>query len=159
MNRGDDGMPENFEVIYTHPSGARATFIRQDGELDALAKGLDAGQFWVFKNVKSLLVRNEETDLAESNRLMAGIGFTAVVREIVAPRPVEVAPQPIYAGVVEEQHVGPHLPSPSYWPLFLGISALITFSGFLALETTLLVTAVGLVLVLICMIGWGLEEL
>ena len=55
-------MPENYEVIYTHPSGATATFIRQDGELDALAKGLDAGQFWVFKNVKSLLVRNDAGD-------------------------------------------------------------------------------------------------
>jgi hypothetical protein len=153
-------MPVNYEVIYTHPSGATATFIRQNGELDALAKGLDAGQFWVFKNVKSLLVRNDEGDLEESNRLMAGIGFTANVREVVAPRPaqVEVAPQPVYAGAIEEQHTGPHLPSPSYWPLLLAISALITFSGFLALETTLLVTAVGLVLVFICMIGWGLEQ-
>lgn len=153
-------MPENYEVIYTHPSGATATFIRQNGELDALAKGLDAGQFWVFKNVKSLLVRNDEGDLEESSRLMAGIGFTANVREVVAPRPapVEVAPQPVYAGAIEEQHTGPHLPSPSYWPLLLAISALITFSGFLALETTFLVTAVGLVLVFICMVGWGLEQ-
>ena len=151
-------MPENYQVIYTHPSGATATFIRQDGELDALAKGLDAGQFWVFKNVKALLVRNDAGDLEESNRLMAGIGFTPIVTEIVAPRPVEVAPQPVYAGVVEEQHTGPHLPSPSYWPLILAISALITFSGFLVLPTTMLVTAVGLVLVLISMIGFGLEQ-
>lgn len=151
-------MPENFEVIYTHPSGATATFIRQDGELDALAKGLDAGQFWVFKNVKALLVRNEESDLAESNRLMAGIGFTPHVREIVAPRPAEAVPQPVYAGAIEEQHTGPHLPSNSYWPLLLGISALITFSGFLALNTTFLVTGVGIVLVFICMVGWGLEQ-
>ncbi|HEX8034937.1 MAG TPA: hypothetical protein VF510_13865, partial [Ktedonobacterales bacterium] len=61
-------MSENFEVVYTHPSGATATFIRHDGELDALAKALDAEQFWVFKNVKTLLVRNDEGDLAESNR-------------------------------------------------------------------------------------------
>lgn len=153
-------MPENYEVIYTHPSGATATFIRQNGELDALAKGLDAGQFWVFKNVKSLLARNDEGDLEESSRLMAGIGFTANVREVVAPRPApaEVAPQPVYAGAIEEQHTGPHMPSPSYWPLLLAISALITFSGFLALETTFLVTGVGLVLVFICTIGWGLEQ-
>ena len=152
-------MLENYEVVYTHPGGAVATFTRQDGELDALAKGLDAGQFWVFKNVKSLLVRNDSGDLDESNRLMSGIGFTAHVREIVAPRPVEVAPQPVYAGAIEEQHTGPHLPSPSYWPLLLAIAALITFAGFLALETTLLVTAVGRVLVLICLIGWGLEPI
>lgn len=150
-------MPENFEVIYTHPSGATATFIRQDGELDSLAKGLDAGQFWVFKNVKSLLVRNDPGDLDESNRMMAGIGFAAHVREIVAPRPVEVAPQPVYAGAIEEQHTGPHMPSPSYWPLLLAIACLITFAGFLALQTTLLITAVGLVLAFICLIGWGLE--
>lgn len=152
-------MPENFEVIYTHPSGATATFIRQDGELDSLAKGLDAGQFWVFKNVKSLLVRNDPGDLDESNRMMAGIGFAAHVREIVAPRPVEVAPQPVYAGAIEEQHTGPHLPSPSYWPLLLAIACLITFAGFLALQTTLLITAVGLVLAFICIIGWGLEPI
>ena len=152
-------MPENYEVIYTHPSGATATFIRQDGELDALAKGLDAGQFWVFKNVKALLVRNDETDLEESNRLMAGIGFTPLVREIVTPRPVEVAPQPVYVGAIEEQHTGPHLPNPSYWPLLLAISALVTFSGFLVLPTTMLVTAFGLVLVLISIIGFGLEQL
>ena len=47
-------MSENFEVVYTHPSGATATFIRHDGELDALAKALDAEQFWVFKTVKTL---------------------------------------------------------------------------------------------------------
>jgi hypothetical protein len=152
-------MPENFEVIYTHPSGATATFIRQDGELDSLAKGLDAAQFWVFKNVKSLLVRNDSGDLDESNRMMAGIGFAAHVREIVAPRPVEVAPQPVYAGAIEEQHTGPHLPSPSYWPLLLAIACLITFAGFLALQTTLLITAVGLVLAFICLIGWGLEPI
>jgi len=152
-------MPENYEVIYTHPSGATATFIRQDGELDALAKGLDAGQFWVFKNVKALLVRNDQGDLQESNRLMAVIGFTALVREIVAPIPVEVAPQPVYAGAIEEQHTGPHLPHPSYWPLLLAIAALITFSGFLVLPTTLLVTGVGLVLVFICMVGFGVEQL
>jgi hypothetical protein len=151
-------MPQNFEVIYTHPSGATATFIRQDGELDALAKGLDAGQFWVFKNVKALLVRNDETDLNESNRLMAGIGFTAHVREIVAPPPTVVAPQPVYAGAIEEQHTGPHLPSNSYWPLLLGIAALVTFSGFLFLSTTLLVSAVGLVLVFISIVGFGLER-
>jgi hypothetical protein len=152
-------MPENYEVIYTHPSGATATFIRQDGELDALAKGLDAGQFWVFKNVKALLVRNDQGDLEESNRLMAGIGFTALVREIVAPIPVEVAPQPVYAGAIEEQHTGPHLPHPSYWPLLLAVAALITFAGFLVLPTTLLVTGVGLVLVFIGMVGFGLEQL
>lgn len=149
-------MPENYEVIYIHPSGAMATFVRQDGELDALAKGLDAGQFWVFKNVKSLLVRNEPGDLEQSNKLMADIGFSATVRVITAPRPVEAfAEEP--ALVMAEAHHGPHLPSPSYWPLWLGLSLLITFAGLLVVQTTLLVTAVGIVLAFISMVGWGLE--
>ena len=37
-------MAENYEVVYTHPSGATATFIRHEGELDALAKALDSEQ-------------------------------------------------------------------------------------------------------------------
>ena len=72
-------MPENYEVVYTHPSGATAIFTRHDGELDALAKSLDSEQFWVFKNVKALLVRNDAGDLEESNRLMREIGFAASV--------------------------------------------------------------------------------
>jgi hypothetical protein len=152
-------MPENFEVIYTHPSGATATFIRQDGELDALAKGLDAGQFWVFKNVKALLVRNDEGDLEESNRLMSEIGFFGHVRVITKPEPV-VAREAAFAGVgvAVEDHGGVHLPGPSYWPLLLGISCLIVFSGFVVWPTTLLVTAIGLVFTFISIVGWGLEQ-
>ncbi|MBA3824898.1 MAG: hypothetical protein H0X24_13505 [Ktedonobacterales bacterium] len=55
-------MATNYTVIYTHPSGGTATFIYEDGELSSLAKGLDAEQFWVFKQVKSLLLRNDEGD-------------------------------------------------------------------------------------------------
>jgi hypothetical protein len=79
-------MPENYEVVYTHPSGATAIFTRHEGELDALAKALDSEQFWVFKNVKSLLVRNDAGDLEESNQLMRVIGFTANVRIITRLR-------------------------------------------------------------------------
>jgi hypothetical protein len=158
-------MPENYEVIYTHPGGATATFIRQGGELDALAKGLDAEQFWVFKQVKALLVRNDAGDLEEASRLMASVGFTAHVRELVAPQPA-----PSTAALREqafarttvaapEAHVGPHLPSPSYWPLFAGIAILIALGGLLVMDTTLLVTGIGLVLVLICLIQWGLEPI
>lgn len=156
-------MPENYEVIYMHPSGATATFIRQDGELDALAKGLDAEQFWVFKNVKALLVRNDAGDLEEATRLMARVGFVGHVREIIAPQlaaDTAALREAAFAGVgnvVVEQHVGPHLPSPSYWPLLLAISIAIALCGLLFLDTTLIVTAIGLVLVFMCIIGWGLE--
>jgi hypothetical protein len=155
-------MPENYEVIYAHPSGATATFVRHDGELDALAKGLDAEQFWVFKNVKALLVRNEEGDLEEANHQMRAVGFVPTVRVIT--RPVAApAPALTVAAAVVEEHAGPHLPGPSYWPLLLGASAAFTFVGLIlwnnVLDTVpaLLIAAVGLISVLISMIGWGLE--
>lgn len=154
-------MSENFEVVYTHPSGATATFIRHDGELDALAKALDAEQFWVFKNVKTLLVRNEEGDLAESNRLMAQVGFTATVRELVTPQAAVAVPEPVFAVEAAEAHAGPHLPGPSYWPLLLAASATLALGGWLAssLFITIPLLLIGLVCVLITMVGWGLEPL
>lgn len=154
-------MSENFEVVYTHPSGATATFIRHDGELDALAKALDAEQFWVFKNVKTLLVRNEEGDLAESNRLMAQIGFTATVRELVTAQAAVAVPEPVFAVEPAEAHAGPHLPGPSYWPLLLAASATLALGGWLApsLFITIPLFLIGMVCVLISMINWGLEPL
>lgn len=153
-------MSENYEVVYTHPSGATATFIRHDGELDALAKALDAEQFWVFKNVKALLVRNDEGDLAESNRLMAQIGFTATVRELVTPQAVAVA-EPVFAVEPAEAHAGPHLPGPSYWPLLLAASVTLALGSWLAgsLFITIPLLLIGLVCVLITMVNWGLEPI
>ena len=153
-------MSENYEVVYTHPSGATATFIRHDGELDALAKALDAEQFWVFKNVKALLVRNDEGDLAESNRLMAQIGFTATVRELVTPQAVAVA-EPVFAVEPVEAHAGPHLPGPSYWPLLLAASATLALGSWLAgsLYITIPLFLIGMVCVLISMVNWGLEPI
>lgn len=152
-------MAENFEVVYTHPGGATATFIRHDGELDALAKGLDSEQFWVFKNVKSLLVRNESGDLEESNRLMARVGFTPVVRVITAPEPAFVSRSIELAPVGAEEHAGPHLPGPSYWPLLLAASAAFALVGLLFAQETIFITALGLILTFICGIGWGLEPI
>jgi hypothetical protein len=159
-------MAENYEVIYIHPSGATATFIRQGGELDALAKGLDAEQFWIFKQVKALLVRNDPGDLAEANRLMASVGFAPQVRVIEAPQPAPstaalreaaFAGAPAYAA--PEAHAGPHMPSPSYWPLFTGMSITLAFVGILFWNSTFVVTGLGLLCVLICLINWGLEPL
>lgn len=157
-------MPENYEVIFTHPGGATATFIRHDGELDALAKALDAEQFWVFKNVKSLLVRNESDDLNEAQRLMSQIGFSASVRVITRPVAVAVE-EPEYAAAMAgvEEHAGPHLPGPSYWPLMLAFSATIAFVGLIlwlnVLDTApaLIITGVGMVMVFISILNWGLE--
>lgn len=153
-------MLENYQVVYTHPGGAVATFSRQSGELDALAKGLDAEQFWVFKNVKSLLARNEAGDLEEATRLMGGIGFSARVRELVAPVAVASVREPVAAvapHAAETHAPGIHLPGPSYWPLALALSVGIAFSGILFWTTTLIVTAIGLALALYSGIAWSLE--
>jgi len=161
-------MPENYEVVYQHPSGATATFVRRGGELDALAKGLDSEQFWVFKNVKSLLARNDAGDLAEANRLMSGIGFTPLVREITVATPTPAAMRqqalagapaasPAGAAAHEEAHAGPHGPQPSYWPLLLAISVCVALGGMMVVDITPLITAVGLIAVLYCMVSWGVE--
>lgn len=156
-------MPENYEVIYTHPSGATATFVRHDGELDALAKGLDAEQFWVFKNVKSLLVRNEETDLVEANQMMNRVGFSATVREITAPQPVATVPAAVPEILVADEHAGPHLPGPSYWPLLLAGAATFAFIGLILWDNilpgivALPIAGIGLILTFVTIIGFGLE--
>jgi hypothetical protein len=149
-------MPENYEVVYTHPSGATAIFTRHEGELDALAKGLDAEQFWVFKNVKALLVRNEEGDIDESNRQMAQIGFRAFVRIMTRPEAAVAAVEPAVA-LATAAHAGPHLPGPSYWPVLLAFSATMALSGWLFYPTTLPLIVLGLALVFICSVAWGLE--
>ena len=151
-------MPENYEVVYTHPGGATATFIRHDGELDALAKALDAEQFWVFKNVKALLVRNDPGDLEEATHLMRAIGFAEHVRVITTPVPVAAVREPVVvAAQAVEAHAGPHVSPPSYWPLRLAASATIALGGFLVFQTTIAIVALGLLLVFICIVGWGLE--
>jgi hypothetical protein len=141
-----------------------ATFVRHDGELDALAKSLDAEQFWVFKNVKALLVRNESGDLEEASRLMFEIGFMPAVRQLT--RPVqEVVPEPVFAEAAAEAHTGPHLPGPSYWPLALGASATLALSGFILMNNVLpsvaalMIVGIGLVCVFISIVGWGLEPI
>jgi hypothetical protein len=177
-------MPENYEVVYTHPGGATAHFVRQGGELDSLAKGLDTEQFWVFKQVKALLARNEPGDVAEANRMMASIGFQPLVKEITpaAPAPGVAAmrseafagtagtagtttgaeAQPVAAGHGAEAH---HGPQPSIWPLYLALSAALTLISLVFVQLipggdfpyAVIVTAIGLALVLVSIIGWGTE--
>jgi hypothetical protein len=77
-------MPRNYTVVYTHPDGGSATFIYENGELSALAKNLDPQQFWIFKQVKAYLLRNDEDDLQIATRMMAEYGFTA---QIMNPLP------------------------------------------------------------------------
>ncbi len=154
-------MPDDYEAVYTHPGGATAVFIRRDGSLDAVARGLDSEQFWVFKNVKSLLVRNEEDDLREATRLMASIGFSAQVKRLEpALVPAGVAAAPAHEVVYEPEpaHEGhPHVPAPSYWPLLLGLSASIALLGLIVVNTLPWIAVIGVVLTFASMIGWGVE--
>jgi hypothetical protein len=157
-------MPEDFEAVYTHPGGATAIFTRRDGSLDAVARGLDSEQFWVFKNVKALLVRNDEGDLEEATRQMAAIGFTARVRRLEpvlaragAARPA-VAPEPYVVAPAEHvEHHGPHTPSPSYWPLMTGVAVSIALCGLIVVQTAPYIAALGLLLTFASIIGWGVE--
>ncbi len=95
----------NYTVVFSHPSGATATFIYENGELSALAKGLDAEQFWTFKQVKALLLRNEEDDLHLASDMMAKLGFTT---EVMRPLPDLLAPvtaTPSISGNPEEEEI------------------------------------------------------
>ncbi len=153
-------MAEDYEAVYTHPSGAMAIFTRRGGSLDAVARGLDAEQFWVFKNVKALLVRNDEEDLAEATRQMAGIGFSAQVRalEPLAPGAVPPAALPMHeAAHAAAHHEGPHAPAPSYWPLFTGLAAAVAMCGLIVVNSAPFIAALGGIALFICMIGWGVE--
>jgi hypothetical protein len=157
-------MPEDYEAVYTHPGGATAVFVRRNGSLDAIARGLDSEQFWVFKNVKALLVRNDEEDLADATRQMAAIGFTAQIRKLepVLARTqsaVAVAEAPVAAPLEhEEEHAGHlHAPAPSYWPLWTGLSVAIALCGLIVVQTAPYIAILGLVLTFISMIGWGVE--
>jgi hypothetical protein len=158
-------MDEDYEAVYAHPGGATAVFTRRNGSLDAVAKGLDSEQFWVFKNVKALLVRNDEDDLAEASRLMAASGFVAHVRKL---EPVAVgaavaapafAPAPAYAAVeyAEAHGAHPHAPAPSYWPLLTGVSVALGLCGLMFVNATPVIAGIGIVLAFISIVGWGME--
>lgn len=162
-------MPEDYEAVYTHPGGATAVFTRRDGSLDAVARGLDSEQFWVFKNVKSLLVRNDEEDLDEASRLMARIGFTAHVR-VLEPVAVTVGAAGAAAGApaiavapayplehAEEHAAHPHSPAPSYWPIMTGLAVAIAVGGLIFVNSLPFIAAIGAVLLFVSIVGWGLE--
>jgi hypothetical protein len=157
-------MAEDFEAVYTHPGGATAIFTRRHGSLDAVARGLDSEQFWVFKNVKALLVRNDEGDLEEASRLMARAGFTV---RVSTPEPVAVATAaagavavaPAYPVEHGEAHAAahPHAPAPSYWPIMTGLAVAIGVGGLMFVNTLPFIAIIGAVLLFVTVVGWGLE--
>ena len=56
----------------------------------------------------------------------------------------------------EEAHI--HLPNGSLWPVILAVGILIALAGFVAINTTPVITIIGLIVVFISIIGWGLED-
>lgn len=60
-----------------------------------------------------------------------------------------------HEGDVEEVEPHVHLPNPSYWPVYLSIAIAVVIGGFLI---TPWVSVIGLVGVLVCILGWGLED-
>ncbi len=70
-----------------------------------------------------------------------------------------VAPAVVTSGDehgAEEVHV--HMPNPSLWPLILGISIAITIVGLLFIDTSPVMTIIGAILVVISILGLGLED-
>lgn len=54
----------------------------------------------------------------------------------------------------DEEHEHIHIPPPSFWPIVLAACITFMFAGFLS---TLIISAIGAVLVLSVMIAWGLQ--
>lgn len=48
-----------------------------------------------------------------------------------------------------------HIPKPSFWPLALALSLLLVAVGVL---TTLIISALGILLVIACIVGWTIEN-
>lgn len=61
-------------------------------------------------------------------------------------------------GDVEEVELHVHLPNPSYWPVLLSVSIAVVIAGFLLISSAPWISLIGLVCVLICILGWGLED-
>ncbi len=59
---------------------------------------------------------------------------------------------------VEEAESHIHLPNPSFWPLFLAAALLICLASILAINTLPWITIIAVVLVLIGIMGWALED-
>ncbi len=56
----------------------------------------------------------------------------------------------------EEHHI--HMPNPSLWPFILTLAILIAMGGLLAINTAPWITGIGIVLVFISILGFGLED-
>ena len=121
-------------------------------------KGLDSEQFWVFKNVKALLARNDPGDLREAQRMMEGMGFTALVREITVAPDLAAMREEVFAGTAGAEHgAHGHAPQPSFWPVLVAASGAVALIGGMFWTETYVITIVGLAALFLTMLAWGLE--
>ena len=74
--------------------------------------------------------------------------------QLAQPAPVEVEEAQLESE--EESHI--HLPGPSYWPIVLSVAILITIASIFSISSTPWITIIGAVLVLVGILGWGLED-
>ncbi len=61
-------------------------------------------------------------------------------------------------GDIEEAEPHIHLPNPSYWPILLSLAIAVTVGGVIFASSFIWITLTGLVLVLICILGWAFED-
>ena len=64
----------------------------------------------------------------------------------------------IQASEIEEEEEHIHLPNPSYWPVFLGLSIAAVAIIILFLSSFIWMAIVPAILVLVCIMGWALED-
>src|SRR5260370_29795151 len=55
-----------------------------------------------------------------------------------------------------EPHI--HLPNPSYWPILLGLAIATSMVGLLFISSAAWIVPIAVVLVLVCILGWALED-
>jgi len=61
-------------------------------------------------------------------------------------------------GNIEEAEPHVHLPNPSYWPFLLSFAIAIALGGLLFVSSAPWISLVALPLVLVCILGWALED-
>jgi len=59
---------------------------------------------------------------------------------------------------VEETEPHIHLPNPSYWPILLGLAIATAMVGLLFISSAAWIVPIAVVLVLVCILGWALED-
>ena len=63
-----------------------------------------------------------------------------------------------HEGDMEEAEAHIHMPNGSYWPLFVGLAVTITMIGLLFVSYFPWISVAGVILVLITIMGWALED-